>query len=950
MVWPAAVFLAVPAGYPAADHGAAPTEASITVVSPAGGEVWKPGSTATIRWRYHGKIGSHVRIELWKGDESHSVIAPRVPAGSGGSGSYAWKIPSDQAAANDYRVKVSSIANENYAGTSHRFSIPPPVGAGNEPDLVITKVSMSPVVASPGGQVTLSVTVKNAGPGNCPANGKLLVQTETETKTRTLPALNPNATRILTVSNVALPVDPGEKLRIAVEPPAGVTEVSTANNSREFEPSLGWPDLTVSKVAIFPASAAPGTPVKVSVTVKNVGAVACPAGGTVRLAAGSGAPGVKALPALSKNASKVIDFTGVPLPSSSGEKLVASVAPPAGVTESSSTNNSLSFEPNLRLPTLQLVSCSASGYWSMEGGKPALGDPVFFKGVLKNTSSYPVAGLPVHLLYQGQAIRTASVNLASKGTAKVEFDVVVLPLSLPAAQNTVTYTLAVNPPGAGGPPTDPANLTHDMTLEILKTGTVYVINRTADDSPLEGCTVSCSGGNYSQQLSTGEGSLAVFRNVPIGVPLKITSSKAGYLGYNGLNTFSGTLTGSSMQVKLYHTNLGSIAVTAKSQATGRELPGVGVEVVETGGRDLTLAGRPATFTLPSGTYTFRLSKRGFAPTTVTGTVQPAQVTAITASMSYTGLTTISGSVRDQNGYPLANQEVKVMKAVANTPVASGHTGTDGSYTFTCDNSGLFYLYLKATKGNASGQSEPECFWPGLSYRVDLVVAPPPPPPPASGWHEVRRKGCSRAIAASVPDTFFTQGWRVSTMLGLFGIRLKYRNAQSEIAEVRVDLLGGPAAVYNVQTEYNPGTVLGETGAAAAQSLCPTMSDTAADLLAFLIEESTPGITLSAEGGVGRTIACLDRLEIIDRNTGAVLWASDNGFDTLDSGYAWHGKTYATEGVNWSQAVIRVYLYLDGPDMLGPQNERCKMISWDLARSRLRYFNAPRNHPRFSAGE
>jgi hypothetical protein len=841
MVWPAAVFLAVPAGYPAADHGAAPTEASITVVSPAGGEVWKPGSTATIRWRYHGKIGSHVRIELWKGDESHSVIAPRVPAGSGGSGSYAWKIPSDQAAANDYRVKVSSIANENYAGTSHRFSIPPPVGAGNEPDLVITKVSMSPVVASPGGQVTLSVTVKNAGPGNCPANGKLLVQTETETKTRTLPALNPNATRILTVSNVALPVDPGEKLRIAVEPPAGVTE-------------------------------------------------------------------------------------------------------------SSSTNNSLSFEPNLRLPTLQLVSCSASGYWSMEGGKPALGDPVFFKGVLKNTSSYPVAGLPVHLLYQGQAIRTASVNLASKGTAKVEFDVVVLPLSLPAAQNTVTYTLAVNPPGAGGPPTDPANLTRDMTLEILKTGTVYVINRTADDSPLEGCTVSCSGGNYSQQLSTGEGSLAVFRNVPIGVPLKITSSKAGYLGYNGLNTFSGTLTGSSMQVKLYHTNLGSIAVTAKSQATGRELPGVGVEVVETGGRDLTLAGRPATFTLPSGTYTFRLSKRGFAPTTVTGTVQPAQVTAITASMSYTGLTTISGSVRDQNGYPLANQEVKVMKAVANTPVASGHTGTDGSYTFTCDNSGLFYLYLKATKGNASGQSEPECFWPGLSYRVDLVVAPPPPPPPASGWHEVRRKGCSRAIAASVPDTFFTQGWRVSTMLGLFGIRLKYRNAQSEIAEVRVDLLGGPAAVYNVQTEYNPGTVLGETGAAAAQSLCPTMSDTAADLLAFLIEESTPGITLSAEGGVGRTIACLDRLEIIDRNTGAVLWASDNGFDTLDSGYAWHGKTYATEGVNWSQAVIRVYLYLDGPDMLGPQNERCKMISWDLARSRLRYFNAPRNHPRFSAGE
>jgi hypothetical protein len=604
------------------------------------------------------------------------------------------------------------------------------------------------------------------------------------------------------------------------------------------------------------------------------------------------------------------------------------------------------------LPTVEFVSLTASGYWSAGGGKPALGDPIFFKATLKNTSAYQITNLPVQLSFQGQVIKTNYLNLNPKSSASTEFDVVVHPAALPPNQNTVTYTVTVNPPGPGSLFMSPATLSKTITLEILKTGTVYAVIRQPDDSTFDegGFTVTCSADSYYQEVNTGEASLAIFREVPIGVSLQVRASKSGYTGYNGQDVFSGVLTSSSMNVKLYLTNLGGATVRAKSQATGNFLSGVTVEVVGTGQQDMTTQVGPASFSLPAGTHTFRLSKRGFAPTTVTAAVRAGQVSEVTATMSYTTVTTVSGKVVDQNGSPLTGQKIEVVNWGNNRAVASATTDATGNYTITFDNRNVDPLYLKAVKGNATGRSEPECFYPGLRYRVDLVVSPPPPPPPASGWHGIKKKGCSRAVAASVPDTFFTQGWDVSTTLGLFGLRLYYRNEYSEIAEVKVELASGPAAIYNVRTEYNPGTVLGETASAAAQSLIPTLSDTSADLLSFLVEETAPGITLSAEGGVGRTIVSLDRMEIIDRDSGQVLWSNGSGFSTLDAGYSWTGRSYATGGVDWSKAIIRAYLYLDGTDMLGPQNDRCKLISWDPGRGIVRYFNAPRNHPRFSVGD
>jgi len=820
-------------------------------------------------------------------------------------------------------------------------------------DLTVTSIKMQPDPASPGANVTLSVTVKNAGNTPCPAGGAVKVTAGGTAITKNLPYIGVQASSTVTVGGFTLPVAGSPVMTVQVEPPAGADDVNTNNNSQQYTPNIIKPDLAVTSISTSPSKAAPGSPVNVAVTVKNLGPGTCPAGATVKLVGSPGALSLQTVPiTLAKNSYKQVIFSGFPMPSNTTDKLVAQVSTPFGMDEVSTDNNTAALTPSLLLPTVDFVSLAAGGYWLQEGGKPALGDTVFFDATVKNTSSYQITNLPVQLSYQGQAISTNYINIDPKSSVTTRFQAVVRPEVLPFDQNTVTYTVTVNPPGPGSLLVYPESLSKTVTLEVLKTGTVYAAIRQPDDSVFDegDFTVTCSAGSYYREVNTGQATMAIFRDVPIGANLQVKAGKAGYAGYNGQDSFSGVLTSSSMIIKLYLTDMGGVAVRAESQATGNLLSGVTVEVMETGQQDMTTWDSPASFSLPSGTYTFRLSKRGFAPATVTGTVLAGQVTEVTGTLSYTTMTAVSGRILDQNGNPLAGQKVDVLRLVNNSLVASATADGNGDYTVTFDNHNVDPMYLKSVKGNASGRSEPECFYPGLRYRVDLVVSPPPPPPPDSGWHEIKKKGCARAITASVPDTFFTQGWDVSTTLGTFGIRLKYRNEYTQIAELRAELASGPAAIYNVSTEYNPGTVLGVTASAAAQSLVPTMSDTAADLLAFLIEEASPGITLSAEGGTGRTIVSLDRIEIIDRDSGQVVWASDSGLSTLDSGYSWTGRSYGTGGVEWASAVIRAYIYLDGTDMLGPQNDRCKMVSWDPAMKIVRYFNAPRNHPRFNPGE
>ncbi len=97
---------------------------TITVVSPNGGESWKRNSTHAITWNYTGNPGSYVKIELLKGGVLNRVITDSTSIGSGGSGSYAWRIPANQTQGSDYKIRVTSTSNGSYTDTSdNNFSI-----------------------------------------------------------------------------------------------------------------------------------------------------------------------------------------------------------------------------------------------------------------------------------------------------------------------------------------------------------------------------------------------------------------------------------------------------------------------------------------------------------------------------------------------------------------------------------------------------------------------------------------------------------------------------------------------------------------------------------------------------------------------------------------------------------------------------------------------------------
>jgi len=85
-------------------------QSSLTVMVPNGGTNWQLGTTRTITWSYTGNPGPSVKIELLRGTAVNRTINASTSIGSLGSGSYSWKIPDNQAAGTDYKVRITSTS------------------------------------------------------------------------------------------------------------------------------------------------------------------------------------------------------------------------------------------------------------------------------------------------------------------------------------------------------------------------------------------------------------------------------------------------------------------------------------------------------------------------------------------------------------------------------------------------------------------------------------------------------------------------------------------------------------------------------------------------------------------------------------------------------------------------------------------------------------------------
>lgn len=90
----------------------------ITVISPNGGEVWRPGSQQTVKWTYTPDNGRDVSIGLSSGGYGVRLITPTTSIGANGSGSYTWTVPADLTPGQLYRVSISSFAPNGGADAS----------------------------------------------------------------------------------------------------------------------------------------------------------------------------------------------------------------------------------------------------------------------------------------------------------------------------------------------------------------------------------------------------------------------------------------------------------------------------------------------------------------------------------------------------------------------------------------------------------------------------------------------------------------------------------------------------------------------------------------------------------------------------------------------------------------------------------------------------------------
>ena len=97
-------------------QGAKP--ATLTIVSPNGGESLSRSARETIRWQFTGQPPPKVRLELLVDGAVHAVIALSVAVGTDGAGAYVWSIGKKVPPGANYRIRIVSTRAAGIADVS----------------------------------------------------------------------------------------------------------------------------------------------------------------------------------------------------------------------------------------------------------------------------------------------------------------------------------------------------------------------------------------------------------------------------------------------------------------------------------------------------------------------------------------------------------------------------------------------------------------------------------------------------------------------------------------------------------------------------------------------------------------------------------------------------------------------------------------------------------------
>jgi len=97
-----------------------PPTATITVISPNGGESWARGTTHLITWTWTGSPGANVKIELLRAGAVVGTMTASMPLSTG---SYSWPIWSGRAPGTDYKVRITSTTTGISDTSNNNFNI-----------------------------------------------------------------------------------------------------------------------------------------------------------------------------------------------------------------------------------------------------------------------------------------------------------------------------------------------------------------------------------------------------------------------------------------------------------------------------------------------------------------------------------------------------------------------------------------------------------------------------------------------------------------------------------------------------------------------------------------------------------------------------------------------------------------------------------------------------------
>jgi hypothetical protein len=153
---------------------------NITVTAPNRGEKWQVGTSHNITWTQFGLSGI-VTIDLYKGNTFYSSIGVATAS----SGVFSWVIPTNLAASNDYKVRISQGGISDYSNSNFSITAPTSIGLSRK-NLYFKSVSgvstpvQSVIIGKTGGgtlnwSATADQTWLTVSPASRSGNGSIQV-------------------------------------------------------------------------------------------------------------------------------------------------------------------------------------------------------------------------------------------------------------------------------------------------------------------------------------------------------------------------------------------------------------------------------------------------------------------------------------------------------------------------------------------------------------------------------------------------------------------------------------------------------------------------------------------------------------------------------------------------------------------------------------------------------